>query len=135
MLWAHIHFCDFKITMSLSKSLSGRKRDSVFWEFFSYDEDSDKSTCQVTDETTKVACGTQITGKNTSNFAAHLKRFHKQAYANCMSKEKERNVVKSQAVKRDSSGAVKLQTIGECLQRRMISWPEESAEHRVLKPL
>ena len=66
--------------MSLSKLLSGRKRDSVWWEFFSYDDSCDKSTCLVADDTTKAVCGAKIAGKNTSNFAAHVKRFHKQAY-------------------------------------------------------
>ena len=55
--------------------------------------------------------------KNTSNFAAHLKRFHKQAHESCMNKEEEKVIRTNQAVKRDSSGTVKPQTLGECLQR------------------
>ena len=82
----------------------------------------------MVDETTKVACGTKIAGKNTSNFAAHLKRFHKQAHDSCVHKEKEKASGKSQAVKRGISGAVKSQTLGECIQRRIVSWPKESAE-------
>ena len=54
--------------MSLTKLLSGRKRVSVWWEFFFYDEGCEKSTCLVVNlnDVTKVACGTKIAGKNTS---------------------------------------------------------------------
>jgi len=112
--------------MSLTKFLSGRKRGSVWWEFFYYDEGCEKSTCLVVNDATKVACGTKIAGKNTSNFAAHLKRFHKEAHETCVNKEK---AIRSPAVKRDITGAVKSQTIAECLQRRIVSWPKDSTEH------
>jgi len=46
--------------MRLSKSLSGRKRGSVWWEFFLYDDGCDKSTCLVVDETNKVASGAKV---------------------------------------------------------------------------
>jgi len=117
--------------MSLSKLFSGRKRDSVWWEFFSYDDSCDKSTCLVADETTKAVCGTQIAGKNTSNFAAHIKRFHKHAHETCVRKEMEKVSAKNQAVKRDISGSSKSQTLKECINRRIVSWPKESVEHRV----
>jgi len=38
--------------MSLTKLLSGRKRGSVWWEFFSYDEGCEKSTCLVVNDAT-----------------------------------------------------------------------------------
>src|SRR6218665_3174593 len=38
--------------MSLTKLLSGRKRSSVWWEFFSYDEGCEKSTCLVVNDAT-----------------------------------------------------------------------------------
>ena len=120
--------------MSLSKLLSGRKRDSVWWEFFSYDDSCDKSTCLVADDTTKAVCGAKIAGKNTSNFAAHVKRFHKQAYEICVKKEQQKMSGKSQAAadKRDILGTVKSQTLKECLNRRIVSWPKESEEHCVV---
>ena len=48
--------------MSLTKLLSGRKRGSIWWEFFSYDEGCEKTTCLVVDlsDATKVACGTKF---------------------------------------------------------------------------
>ena len=118
--------------MSLSKLLSGRKRGSVWWEFFLYDEGCNRSTCLVVmDETTKTACWTKVAGKKKSNSAAHLKRFHKQAHDSCMNKEKEKTCEKSQGVKLYISGAIKSQTLVDCLQRRIVSWPIESAEHQV----
>lgn len=122
--------------MSLSKSLAGRKRDSALWDFFSYDAHDSKSSCLVVDEKTKVACGTQFKGKNTSNFAAHLKRYHKEAYARYDEKEKKKDAEKDQGVKRVHSGEVKsskgakAQTLGEFLERRIVSWPKDSVEHR-----
>jgi len=38
--------------MSLTKLLSGRKRGSIWWEFFSYDEGCEKSTCLVVNDAT-----------------------------------------------------------------------------------
>ena len=104
--------------MSLCKLLSGKKkRDSVWWEFFLYDDSCDKSTCMGVDDATKAVCGTKIAGKNTSNFAAHIKRYHKEVHEICVKKEQEKVSGKSQAVKRDISGAVKSQTLKECIDR------------------
>jgi hypothetical protein len=98
---------------------------------FSYDDSCDKSTCLVADETTKAVCETKIAGKNTSNFAAHIKRFHKHAHETCVRKEMEKASAKNQAVKRDISGSAKSQTLKECTNRRIVSWPKESVEHQV----
>ena len=76
-------------------------------------------------------CVAKIAGKNTSNFAAHIKRFHKQTHETCVKKERENVSGKSRAVKRDILGSVKLQTLKECLNRRIVSWPKESEEHRL----
>ena len=36
--------------LSLSKLLAGRKRDSAVWEFFTYDQTTGKSTCNVVEK-------------------------------------------------------------------------------------
>src|SRR6218665_1072279 len=110
----------------MSKLLIGRKRGSVWWESFSCDEVCEKSTCLAVIDATKVACGTKIAGKNTSNCAAQLKRFHKKARETCVNKE---NTIRSPAVKCEITGAVKFQTIGQCLQRRIVLWLKDSGEH------
>ena len=33
--------------MSLCKTMSGRKRDSAVWEYFEFNEETNKSTCHV----------------------------------------------------------------------------------------
>jgi hypothetical protein len=115
--------------MSLSKSLAGRKRDSSLWDFFSYDSLGLKSTCLVVDEKTNVSCGTQFKGKNTSNFASHLKRCHKEAYAGYIENEKQKDSHREEnGIKRAHSGQVKSstgpksQTLGECLECRIVAW-------------
>jgi hypothetical protein len=62
--------------MSLAKSLAGRKSDSFVWDYYTFDEATGKSKCQVivSDDRT---CGNLFTGKNTSNLVAHLQRSHK----------------------------------------------------------
>lgn len=120
--------------MSLVKLLSGRKRDSLLWEFFTYDAGSDKSSCMVVDEKTKLQCGAKITGKNTSNLGTHLKRYHKDSHEQYLKNEKLKEAGKA-GVKRTASGQAsslkpQSQTLGECLQRRIVSWPNDSAEHR-----
>ena len=128
------------IIMSLVKLLSGRKRDSLLWDFFTYDAGCDKSSCMVVDDKTKLECGAKITGKNTSNLGSHLKRHHKDAHEQYRNKEKLKEAGK-QGVKRTSAGVVKPivpgnaqkfkhQTLGECLQRRVVAWPKDSTEHR-----
>ena len=72
------------------------------------------------DETKKAVCGTQIAGKNTSNLAAHIKRFHKHAHETCVRKEMEKVSAKNQAVKRDISGSAKSQTLKEGINQPSI---------------
>lgn len=126
--------------MSLVKLLAGRKRDSLLWDFFTYDAGCDKSSCMVVDDKNKLACGAKITGKNTSNLESHLKRHHKDAHEQFLNKEKLKEAGK-QGVKHTSSGVVKPivpgttqkfkhQTLGECLQRRVVAWPKDSTEQR-----
>ena len=89
--------------MSLVKLLAGRKRDSLLWDFFTYDAGCDKSSCMVVDDKTKLECGAKITGKNTSNLGSHLKRHHKDAHEQYLNKEKLKEAGKQQGVKHTSS--------------------------------
>ena len=55
--------------MSLSRLLAGRKRESEVWEYFKYDDKTNKSACLVkvgSDVNTKP-CGLQLMGKNPTN--------------------------------------------------------------------
>ena len=63
---------------SLANMLAGRKRDSAVWEWFKYDEAANKSICTVTDGSSQKRCNAKLTGKNTSNLVAHLRRCHEE---------------------------------------------------------
>jgi hypothetical protein len=61
--------------MSLSRLLAGRKRESEVWEYFHYDDKTNKSSCLVkvgTDANKKVPCGLQLMGKNSTNLKVSL---------------------------------------------------------------
>ena len=58
--------------MSLCKSLSGRRRESLIWDFFEYDEARDKSRCRVLMDKGEKHCDAQLTGKNPTNLSNHL---------------------------------------------------------------
>jgi len=121
-------------TVSLAKSLAGRKRDSYVWEHFGYDEIRGKSTCRVSVGEDKV-CGSVFTGKNTSNLVAHLQRSHKQEYAVYLDRERAKKE-SQQGLKRaaewsgDGEPAKKVQTLKSCLQRRIVKWPADSQEYK-----
>jgi hypothetical protein len=122
--------------MSLAKSLAGRKRDSFVWDYYTFDEATGKSKCEVIvgDDRT---CGNLFTGKNTSNLVAHLQRSHKQEYSEYTQHEQSKKCLR-QGVKRqtecsrdgDTECRPKMQTLESCLQRRIVSWRPESNEHK-----
>jgi len=116
--------------MSLCKLLAGRKRDSFVWDYFTYDEASGKSTCRVSVGDDKT-CGTLFTGKNTSNLVAHIQRSHKEEHASYVQREKNKKCSK-QGLKRpaQSTYGPKMQTLESCIQRRIVSWPPDSNEHK-----
>ncbi len=67
--------------MFSSKPTSGRKKENVIWEYFSYDGAQDKSTCQVVvDSTSNKICGRKLAGANTTNLKTHLKTFHRDEF-------------------------------------------------------
>jgi hypothetical protein len=123
--------------MSLAKLLAGRKRDSLMWDYFTYDEASGKSTCRVSVGNDKT-CASLFTGKNTSNLVANLQRSHKEEYSLYMQREQNKKCSR-QGVKRsaaqssleidnDTKCGGKMQTLESCLQRRIVSWPPDSSE-------
>ena len=57
--------------MGLTRLCSGRKRESLVWQWFEFDAKSDKSVCKVSSANNKV-CGFKLSGKNPTN----LKVFH-----------------------------------------------------------
>ena len=74
---------------------TGRRRESVVWDYFVYDVDEGKSVCQVelasgagSDATRK--CGTKIAGKFPTNMKAHIKGSHPVAYEEMLKKEAEK---------------------------------------------
>jgi hypothetical protein len=75
---------------TLTQLLSGRKRDSSVWEYFVYDEHSNKSRCTVLNAKGEE-CGFQMAGKRTSNLKVHMKARHEAAYSQLQKSEMERD--------------------------------------------
>jgi len=48
---------------NLVRMFSGRKKDSSVWRYFSYDDESDRSTCQVKTIKDDKECGVELAGK------------------------------------------------------------------------
>lgn len=125
---------------SLAKSLAGRKRESTVWDYFQYDERTDKSRCLANDERTKKQCTVTLSGKYSSNLIAHLRQpYHKEAfiaYEEKETKKKEaclglkRKLPCSSTNDVQSSKVFKAQTLSDCLLRQINFWPADSAEYR-----
>lgn len=127
-------------TVSLSKLLAGRRRESLVWAYFDYSEQTRKSKCQVVDKSGKE-CGALLAGKNPSNLVNHLLRLHKETHTELQGKEKAREREKcgtkrSNSVSTDGDDSfsspppLKSQSIEHCLQRRIVTWPNDSIEHK-----
>jgi hypothetical protein len=58
--------------MALSKSICGRKRESEIWEWCSYEEGLNRTTCLVVNEKTGLECRAIFSGKNPSNLKKHF---------------------------------------------------------------
>ncbi len=125
--------------MSLSRLLAGRKRESRIWDYFESLENADKSKCLVVTPGSTLPCGTLLAESNTSNMISHLSRLHNEAYNDYIVKEKERQSNKK-GVKRQGSGNLsyssgsapksKTQSLEQCIQRHIISWPHDSQEYK-----
>ena len=64
---------------TLIQVLSGRKRESGIWEYFTYKPDKDKSLCTVVDDK-DISCGMEVAGKNATNLKSHVKTHHATVY-------------------------------------------------------
>ena len=116
---------------SLAKLLAGRKKDSPVWQFFVYDEVADKSKCMAIDPIQKKVCGVELSKKNPTNMAGHLKRFHASEFAELQLLEKEKAELKNLKRKAEDSSSKTL-TIGECFQRNTGGWSRESLDHKLM---
>ena len=119
------------MNVSLSKMFAGRRRESLVWDYFDYCEQTRKSKCRVVDKSGKE-CGALLADKNSSNLVNHLSRLHKETYTEFDEKEKAREHVK-QDVKRTSTAQssappMKTQSLEQCLQRKIETWPTNSTE-------
>jgi hypothetical protein len=113
---------------SLSRVLAGRKRDSSVWDYFEYDRATDKSLCIVVDGSQK-RCNVKLSGKNSSNLVAHLRRCHEAAHDAYTDKEKEKRSEKCGVKRRRTDDNTKVQTITECYNRRIVIWGTTSPEY------
>lgn len=68
---------------------TGRPRMSYVWDYFSYDQDTGRSTCTVLigDDSGKRQCGTQFVGKYPTNLKNHHKKSHPTEFKEMEKKE------------------------------------------------
>ena len=89
----------------------GRPKRSVVWHYFVYDQDKNKSVCQI--EVTrdhgdhsgpsKEVCGAAVTGKYPTNLKQHLRKDHPAQYQEALHKE-EAEKAKEESAKHRSVG-------------------------------
>lgn len=116
---------------SLSRMLAGRKKESKVWDYYEDCEGSMKSRCIVVNAKTNQPCGVLIAGKNSTNLTAHLRRFHKDQHTELLLKtEVNQKTKKSHAITFQPSTAHSSQTLQDCINRRIPSWPIDSIEHQ-----
>ena len=64
---------------STVKLFSSRKRESIVWKYFEFNDESNKTICKVLSGVSKKdnsVRGFPISGKNTTNLKMHLLRYH-----------------------------------------------------------
>lgn len=88
----------------------------------------------VQNKVTSVVCGTTLAGRHSNNLIVRLRRIHEVANKIYLSKAKNKTEAK-RGMKRTIDGTpggllLKAQTLSECIQRCIISWPLESNEHQ-----
>ena len=85
-----------------AKSTQSRHpRESSVWDYFIYNEKKHKSICQIGfDQEGSPLCNTEIAGKHTTNFKAHLKAKHPRELAELAKKDAEKE--KTKELKRKS---------------------------------
>jgi hypothetical protein len=65
---------------TLVQLLSGIKKESSVWDFFSYNATTSKSRCTVLNDKGDE-CGFQMAGKRTSNLKLHIKAKHPSVFS------------------------------------------------------
>ena len=112
----------------LVKLLSGRKRESSVWQHFFFMPHNGKSVCMIPDAK-GVKCCASINGKNTTNLKVHLANHHKALYRELHEDE---DVKKKNRQKKETGlkAGPSTQTLSDCLNRKIHSWPKGSVEHK-----
>lgn len=122
------------MAMSFSQMFAGRKRESSIWDYYEYDDKTEKSICKVCDATSGRVCGLKLAGKNATNLVQHLSRLHKAQHLEFEAKEKVRQGEK-QGSKRKLPDDVeeppkKLQTMEKCLEKKAVRYSSASSEYK-----
>lgn len=118
---------------SVSKSNTSQPRKSLVWNYFEYDEELNKSLCQVLKSPTSSdcdllsdplgsVCGHEIPGKFPTNLKQHLKKAHPGPYTELIKNEAQEKEakIKQSVVKQKSSLKVSQQlTLSQTLQSRI----------------
>ena len=114
---------------NLQRLLAGRKRESSVWQYFNFAADVGKSRCIVMKGGKK--CGVLIAGKNPTNLKKHLESFHRDI-ADEVDKQDTDTKSKRSDVQRSVTvnGKYRSQTLSECFNRKLQSWPRDSREHK-----
>ena len=112
--------------------LAGRRRESSVWDYFKFSEETQKSMCMVFDDKLGRNCGVVLAGKNSSNLVNHLSRLHKDAHTEYEQKEKAKACGKldSQRMRMETQNTVKSQSLEQCLKRKIVTWSNDSVEHK-----
>jgi len=79
--------------------LSGRKKESTVWDYFTYNALTNKNVCKVLNDKGD-ACGCEISGKKTSNLKTHVKSHHAEVYKVIDTHDKETLAVPPQSKKK-----------------------------------
>ena len=120
--------------MSSFKVTSGRKKESVVWDYFAYDAVLDKSTCNViVDEDSGRKCGWNIAGKNSTNVKVHLKTAHRRIFDDVAKRDADNKLQTANKVDVCSTSAASTSSDSKqgnitSFMRKPAAWPAESAE-------
>jgi hypothetical protein len=85
---------------TLVQLLSGRKKESSVWDYFTFDDTANKSRCTVPTGNGEE-CGFLMAGKRTSNLKLHIKAKHPSIFSE-IEKEDNQNRKLARSVKRKS---------------------------------
>ena len=103
--------------------MAGRTKKSCVWNYFKYDKEANRSTCQVvaTKNEEAVTCGKELSGMFASNLKKHLKNQHPEAFGK-FEEEARRPIVKAKR-----SFACQASSSEQTLEATMPKWyPQDS---------